>query len=257
MKTDHLRYDEVLVNFQSAPVVPAPYAYFYTMRLSPAEPEGIRVDFDMKYIDREELDEDEIIGEGFTLDDDFSWQGTLPAVWVPQLNALLTDSQYLEEAEENELEEFIEVQRTRQGQSDKGSPVDKETWSYSQQELMQAIFEAAGREKAFEMEYLRRENGQETTMELNASFVRKNFTLSLNRQSPRQLPWEQLEEVMATVFKADFLAEMASETRPAQAGTFLSVGDGLWYELGEAVVNPAPRSKVLHQIESLFKKLER
>ncbi|HEV7349551.1 hypothetical protein [Telluribacter sp.] len=257
MKTEDLRYDEVLIKYQTAPVVPAPYSYYYTMRLTPAESESINVQFDMVYLDRDELDEDEIIGEGFSLNDDFSWQGNLPHIWVAELNSTLTYSQYVEEAEENELEEFIEVQWSQEGETEKGSPVDKESWSYFLQELMQAIFEASGREKTFEMEYLRIEKGEETWMGFNASFITKTFTINNNKNTTQQLDWEQLEEVMGTVFKAEFVADEAMENRPSEPGTYLSVGDGLWYQLGASVLNPTPKSKVLPQIENLFERLER
>ncbi|GAB3181613.1 hypothetical protein [Telluribacter humicola] len=257
MRTEHLRYDEVLINYQTAPVVPAPYAYYYTMRITPAEGGGIQLQFDMKYLDREELDEDEIIGEGFTLNDDFSWQGNLPQVWVSELNSILTHSQYVQEAEENELEEFIEVVMTQQGDAESGSPEDKETWAYFLQELMQAIFEAAGRENQFEMEYLRINSQKETSISLNASFVNKTFSIQLDKQPREQMDWKKLEEVMGTVFKAEFMSDQATETRPTHEGTYITTGDGLWYKLGEAVLNPTPKSKVLPQIENLFDKLER
>ncbi|WP_247235127.1 hypothetical protein [Telluribacter sp. SYSU D00476] len=257
MRTEHLRYNEVLINYQTAPVVPAPYSYYYTMRITPADGAGVHVQFDMKYLDREELDEDEIIGEGFTLNDDFSWQGDLPQVWATELNSILTHSQYVEEAEDNELEEFIEVVLTQQGDAESGSPEDKETWAYFLQELMQAIYEAAGREKQFEMEYLRISNKKETCISLNASFVNKTFSVQLDKQPREQLAWKKLEDVMGTVFKAEFVPDQAYESRPNQDGVYLTTGDGLWYKLGESVLNPTPKSKVLTQIENLFDKLER
>ncbi|HWV33270.1 MAG TPA: hypothetical protein VN038_26610, partial [Dyadobacter sp.] len=75
---------QYIIRFQTAPVVPAPFAHFYTLKMDIQSAEDLRVDFDIVYNDREELTEDEIFDEGFSTDDDYKWKGSLPAVWISE-----------------------------------------------------------------------------------------------------------------------------------------------------------------------------
>ena len=131
-------------------------------------------------------------------------------------------------------------------------PVDKERWAYYVQEFMQAIFEISGRENPFELTYLDLDGPVESTLNLSASFADKTFTMSKNNASAQNLEWKQLQYVMDTVYKAGFMEELAVEKKPSKKGKYLSAGDGLWYQLGVAVVETTAKSKDLAKIESLF-----
>ena len=53
---------QYIIRFQTAPVVPAPFAHFYTLKMDIQSAQDLRVDFDIVYNDREELTEDELVG---------------------------------------------------------------------------------------------------------------------------------------------------------------------------------------------------
>ncbi|WP_353719545.1 hypothetical protein [Dyadobacter sp. 676] len=248
---------QYIVRYQTAPVVPAPFAHFYTLKLDIQSAQDLRVDFDIVYNDREELTDDEIYDEGFSKDDDYKWKGNLPAIWIEEFREILAGSKTIRKREESEYEDFIEIELDENDKRVTIYPVDKERWSYFLQEMMQAIFETGGREKPFELTYLDIDSDGKTTIDLKASFSKKEFTLSKNAGAPRKLDWNQLQKIMDTVYKAEFVADNASETRPAKRGKYITAGDGLWYQLGVAVLETTSKSKDLAKIEALFHALSK
>ncbi|ACT92463.1 hypothetical protein [Dyadobacter fermentans] len=246
---------QYIVRYQTAPVVPAPFAHFYTLKLDIQSEQDLRVDFDILYNDREELSDDEIYDEGFSKDDDYKWKGALPAVWINEFKEIFESSKTIRKREESEYEDFIEIELEENGKYVTIYPVDKERWSYFLQEMMQAIFETGGREKPFELTYLEIDSEGKTTIDLKASFGKKEFTLSKNAGATRKLHWDQLQKIMDTVYKAEFVADNATETRPTKRGKYLTAGDGLWYQMGVAVLETTSKSKDLAKIEALFNTL--
>lgn len=247
---------EIIIKYQTAAIVPAPYAYYYTVKSIGSDTGGLIVDFVLNYLDRDSLTEEEILDEGFTMTDDLSWRGELPMVWARELKILLNNSHLVDESDESELEEFIGIEKPAEEKDVLFFPAKKKAWSYFLQELMQAVFEAAGREKAFELDYLQIKGGKETPMKLKASFISKLFTIHSGKEM-KVLEWKFLEDCMKIIFQADFVTELASETHPKSDGLYLSPGDGFWYKSGESLQNPSPRSKVLTEIESFFANLKR
>ncbi len=246
-----------IIRFQTAGVVPAPYANFQTIKLNLISEDDLSLDFSIKYTDREDLDEDEIIDEGFTLDDDFSWKGAVPANWIKEFNAIYSTSKIIRQREEKEFEDFVEIEIEEDDKRVTVYPVDKERWVYFLQEFMQAILETSGRELPFELTYLDYDAEPKSEVALKASFADKTFTMSQNGGPLKQLDWGFLQKVMDTVYRAEFIYDNASEKKPTKKGKYLYIGDQLWYELGVAVVETTAKSKDLQMIESLFSKLVR
>lgn len=248
---------QYIIRYQTAPVVPAPFAHFYTLKMDIQSARDLFVDFDIVYNDREELSEDEIFDEGFSTDDDYKWKGNVPAVWISEFQEILQTSKIIRKREESEYEDFIEIELDENDKRVTIYPVDKERWSYFLQEMMQAIFETGGREKPFELTYLDIYNDGKTTIDLKASFGKKEFTLSKNAEPPRKLQWEQLQKIMDTIYKAEFVPDNATDTRPTKRGKYITAGDGLWYKMGEAILETTSKSKDLAKIEALFNALSK
>jgi hypothetical protein len=53
------------------------------------------------------------------------------------------------------------------------------------------------------------------------------------------------------------VADNASESRPTKRGKYLTAGDGLWYQMGVAVLETTSKSKDLAKIEALFNTLSK
>jgi hypothetical protein len=62
---------------------------------------------------------------------------------------------------------------------------------------------------------------------------------------------------MDTVYKAEFVPDNASESKPTKRGKYITAGDGLWYQLGVAVLESTSKSKDLPKIEALFNALSK
>jgi len=244
-----------IIRYQSAPVVPAPFSHFSTVKLDIASKTDLRVDFSIVYTNREGMDEDDILDEGFSLDDDFAWKGAVPAIWIAEFQNILATSKIIRQREEKEFEDFIEIEIEENEKVVTIYPVDKERWSYFLQEFTQAFFEASGKEKPFELSFLNIDTAKSELLELKASFANKSFTLTNDGKAVKKLEWAQLQKVMDTVYKAEFIADNASESKPKKAGKYINAGDGLWYQMGLAIVEPTGKSKELVKIESLFQSL--
>ncbi|QRQ99922.1 hypothetical protein [Dyadobacter sandarakinus] len=243
---------EYTIRFQTAPITPAPFSHFYTLRLDVRSAIELWVDFGITYTERDEMSEEDLIDEGFTANDDYHWSGKVPPVWINEFGEIFGSSKMIRKREEVEYEDFIEIELEENNKNVTIYPVDKERWTYFLQEFMQAIFEASGKEKPFEMTYLEIGDGQPFTLDLKASFATKMLTLSKLGEKPQQLDWPKLQKIMDTVYRADFLADMAARSRPNKPGKYITAGDGLWYQLGVSIVESAPKSKDLPKIDALF-----
>ncbi|WP_031528035.1 hypothetical protein [Dyadobacter crusticola] len=244
-----------IIRFETAPVVPAPFSHYYALKLNLVSETKLDVDFELRYTDRDEISEDEIYDEGFTTEDDYKWRGNVPVIWLKEFEEIFTSSKTIRKREENEYEDFVEIELEENEKRVTIYPVDKERWSYFLQEMMQAIFEASGREKPFELTYLEIDGDQKSRIDLKASFANKTFTVSKDGGTARQLEWDQLQKIMDTVYRAEFVADNASESKPSKRGKYLTAGDGLWYQMGVAVLETTSKSKDLEKIEALFSTL--
>ncbi|MPR36477.1 hypothetical protein [Salmonirosea aquatica] len=248
-------WKSIRIKFQTAAGLPAPYSYFYTLQLT-FEGKKLGIDLELHYLDRDELDEEMILEEGFSLNDDYSWVSTLPQTWQTELTTMMDKLVPMtsEEVGENENYLVVEIQ-LRTDKVAVFTPNDRPAWDYFQQELIQAIYEASGKERAFEMEYLEIEARNELRIQVDASFVNRNFSVKINDAPASSLNWKWTKEVMETVFKADFLPVQNPDEEPRFSGKYLAVGDGVWYEFNETLVEPTPKSKVLPKIVLLMDQL--
>ena len=248
-------WKSIRIKFQTPAVLPAPYSYFYTLDVT-SEEAGLGVSLALQYLDRDELDEEMILEEGFSLDDDFGWEGILPSIWRTELIRMLEklDPDQTDQIGEQDNYLVIEINDSN-GTVDNFIPNDRQEWDYFQQELIQAIYEAAGKERSFDMEYWEIEGKNQLKIHIIASFAHREFSISINGKEPVSLNWRWTKKVMETVFKADFLPSQTPEEIPRFSGKYLTVGDGVWYEFDESIVEPSPKSKVLPQIIKLMDQL--
>lgn len=227
------------IRFQSAGMIPAPYTHFYELTARPAAGlTGLQVDFSITYTDREELDEEDLIGEGFTLTDDFAWSGQLGAAWVPVVHKITSDTKLepFDETRLGEKDDFLEVTiDTGFDDPEVGTPADAESFQYAIQELIQAIYEASGREKPFELSYLSYQRSGDSEVHLQAQFATRTvllITVQNREEQNRTLPWEQLRTLMSVVFAHDYIPGEGTPKPPKRDGHYLDVGGDEWYDIG-------------------------
>ncbi len=227
------------IRYQTARSLPAPYAYFYTLTLTLLVGE-LGVDLALVYHDREDMDEEELLADGFTPDDDLAWTGRLPQAWR-QTMLTLADKARLKPVAEDQLsedDEFWSVRiETPNAPTRQGRPQHTDDWQYVVQELIQAIYERAGRERPFELTYLKiRSSAEVLETRLTASFASRTvqvFTSHNKEERTRTLPWSTLQRVMGAVYAPDYDPEKARPKRPKEAGHWLSLGTDEWYNISD------------------------
>ncbi len=236
-----MSFNTLQIRYQTAAIMPGPFAHFYTLTLTPTPQQTLQTAITIDYPDREELDDEDIIGEGFTLDDNFAWQGTLPQTWLDAVTPLAANPKLkpLHEDELGENDDFFDITLEATGKPEQsGTPVDRDAWQYLAQELIQATYEAAGRELPFELIYL--DNTQVSTGELRltASFAQRTLTVETRSgngapSQSRMLPWGELQRIMSRVYSAEYNPDEALLNRPKQDGRFLNMGNDEWYNISD------------------------
>ncbi|MBD2701987.1 hypothetical protein IC229_15160 [Spirosoma sp. BT702] len=235
-----MSFQRLQIRYQTARSLPAPYAYFYTLSLTSAGASGLQVELAITYPDREDIDDDELIAEGFTRDDDFSWSGQLPKVWLETVAALVTKTRLrpLNEDELGEDDDFWEITVDTQGkEQQKGAPANADQWQYLVQELIQAAYEVIGREHPFHLTYLDLNSRRsDTKLDLTASFVDRNVRIVSNlngQERSKTMPWATLQKLMGQVYEHDYDPEEALLKRPKRDGQWLNLGGEEWYDISD------------------------
>ena len=220
------------IRYQTARSLPAPYAYFYTLtaKLTGSE---VQIDLAITYPDRDDIDDDELMAEGFTRNDDFSWSGRLPNAWLRAFGDV-ADKTRLQPVDEEQLGEDDDFWDISLDGSQAGKPTNADDWQYLIQELIQATYEADKRERPFELTFLD-SRGPGRELVLTASFVDRTVIIRdrSHRDGARTLPWSTLQRVMSTVYSVDFDPDTTLDRRPKTTGQWLNLGTDDWYEVGK------------------------
>ncbi len=246
------------IRFETASAVPPPYAHFYQVQAS-FNHDQLRIDYQLRYLDRDDLSEEEIIGEGFTTNDDVSWQGTLPAVWATEMRQLLEKTKLIDRPAD-EVEAFFElVLVPENGQSQQGEPINRVQWEYTAQELIQAIYETTSREMPLELQYKRiSPQGDFRRLSLTLRFSTRRVEITQETpagKTQREVAWDQLKDLLRTMYMPDYYPENALAKEPGKPGVFIENGEGVWYEFEVSVRNPSRKRDVLGEIQQAFEEL--
>ncbi|MFD2571874.1 hypothetical protein ACFSUS_14615 [Spirosoma soli] len=233
-----MSFKHLQIRYQTARSLPAPYAYFYTLTARPTANGSLDVNFSITFPDRDDIDDDELIAEGYTRDDDFQWSGRLPNAWQKALTEL-TDKTRLSSLVEEELDEeeaFLELTiELPNGQKQQGTPRSRDDWDYLVQELMQAAYEAGGREAPFELTYLDfNVRPDSLTLNVSASFTERAVQIERiqgRNERRKTLPWSELQRIMSFVYEHDYDPDSAQLKRPKQTGQWLNLGSEEWYDV--------------------------
>ncbi|AUD02866.1 hypothetical protein [Spirosoma pollinicola] len=235
-----MSFKSLQIRYQTARSLPAPYSYFYTLTINTVAANAIQVDLAITYPGRDDIDDDELIAEGYTRDDDYAWSGRLPKAWWESLAALVRKTR-LQPVVEDEIEEdddfWAITIEAENGNKTTGQPAKAEDWQYLMQELIQATYEAMGSERPFELIYLDLNNQQgELELHLTASFVERTVkitTLESRREQSKLISWSSLQHVMSQVYNYDYDPDDAMLKRPKRDGQWLNMGTEEWYEISD------------------------
>lgn len=233
-----MSFSSLQIRYQTARSLPAPYAYFLTLTARPSSDRTVGIDLAITYPDRDDIADDELIAEGYTRDDDYSWEGQLPEAWLMSLTDLIAKIR-LQPSNEDDLgddDDFWDVAISTSNGNRHGSPQQTDEWQYLLQELIQATYEVSGRERPFELTYLHGSSMDEVEVQVTASFAKRSVTvlrIQNRQQSSQTMPWETLQKLMSQVYAHEFNPDEAQTKRPDRVGHWLKLGPAEWYNINK------------------------
>ena len=235
------------IRFLTADIIPAPFCHEILAHFT-IEPTCLQTSFQMVYTEREDMEDDEIYDEGFTLNDDFEWKGTLNPKWSDQLLKLWEKTaKTIAKKTNTENENYLEIEVN---DDFNGRPVDASDWEYLLHELIQAVFETAGKEKFLQIMY-RKVSEDKTVYDqtLNIYFKSRKAEVKINQEhTPKIILWEDAQKLVSYLFIGEFMTDVATKKAPTYTGEFINIGDGLWYEFGKSLTNPHGNKKYLGEL---------
>jgi hypothetical protein len=96
--------------FQTAESIPPPYANQVEIDSKP-NGENVHVKFRQTYLQRDEMEEEDILDEGFSLDDDIEWEGELNEAWKAEFQKVAESTkEYTETSNTAHDEISVEVE---------------------------------------------------------------------------------------------------------------------------------------------------
>ena len=225
--------------------VPPPFSFEIKALL--AKNATLDVEFQLKYTDRDDLEEDEILDEGFSGDDDIEWKGSLPGVWINSLNALLNNSSWTKKINphsQSKLTVFLDG-------IGQGHPSQADKWEYWMQELQQACMEAGKIEQPLEIDYVKGSK----KMVVKASFVSREASLqdySASLPDTKTLEWNNLRKLLKHIYLAEFMPEESVKKPDDKGDPFLHLGGGQWYNLEKANLYLLKKNDWLEKLDTLL-----
>ncbi len=260
LHTSHLKMFLEIFS-QTPPEVPPPYAHAYKISLSKSNSKEnkniveLKVNFEIEYIFRDGLSNEEILAEGFSENDDYRWEGVLPTVWLTEIEDFLVKTSYQHEIL-NDL--YLKIN------DDKKTPENLEEWQYFVQELVQAIYEKAAHSLPLLIRLRTVETGKNAdknapkngiTLALEPSFVERKVIASLkkNKEKHQVIPisWEHFGLTLQKIYQLEYIEDKAREEEPQKNGFFIDNGQGFWYEEGKSFAGDI---KIINEVKLFLNK---
>jgi hypothetical protein len=248
--SEYHSFTSLIISFDTGPV-PPPFCHKYSIAISRGEI-GLKGALNLEYYDRDEITEEEVFDEGFSLDDDFQWEGALPGLWEDELKSKLSGTNWTKKIDADDGSS-LSVKISESGKSELLYPADRRVWEVFAQDIIQAIFELGEKELPLQIEYLHvGHKNQKQGLSLNYSFAQREATV-LNTNSDRKtIDWKEGQKLMQYIYFFDFMPEGASDKIPNDPGDYINPGDGLWYALGDELQGhlAIKKSKLIETLKS-------
>lgn len=226
--------------------LPAPFSYTKKLKINPSA-SGLHTEYALEYTDREDFSKEELEDEGFSGDDNESWNGILHMNWLDTLTHL-TDVKRGEKASSaNECIVHLDgVLFDTYGNENK--------WDYFIQEITQAIYETATWEDALTIRYCKKESNKAPIQKLRITFSDRSAMLNPDDKSAKSIEWNQIQQLLKLYYLQEFKEGEHSNKIPNQAGIYSDPSDGFWYEIknSSANLNKGQREKLVHVLDEIF-----
>ncbi len=223
------------LKYQTADNIPAPYAHAIEIGGS-IDPTELSISFELTYLGREGISEEELLSEGFSLEDDFKWTGSLPAIWSDILFGSLKSSKPLKISHIEAHQDYWQIDF----EDNSFYPQNHADLKYLLEELQQAVLEKAGREAPLQIACLHIQSQEMKEIHISASFVSRLLKLQRinwlnNEKTEKILHWNELNFILKNTFSGDFDPEFALTKKPTHQGLFVNIGEEIWYEVGKSL----------------------
>ncbi len=249
LKTEDLSRLEI--EFDSG-VIPPPYSHIFKLKISFGK-HFLDTQLDMVYTEREEISEDEIINEGFSMDDDYHFQGEIPKVWEIPIKDLYTRSRWSNKKLDDEGGIKL-LSKDLHGQIVRTIPLNQEDWQFFAQDYIQAIYEITKKEAPLTIKYIIKEKDLVTNISLTVLFSIRKIEAEINGNS-KEVDWKETKELLSFIFLPDYDYGIATESKPNQNGHFIECGDGFWHNMEKGVLNIDDSFDAIGRIKKGFLKL--
>ncbi|WP_186758437.1 hypothetical protein [Echinicola salinicaeni] len=250
LKTDDIKRLEI--DFNSG-VVPPPFSHVFKIKLG-FEKDFINTQFNILYTDREELSEEEIIAEGFNIDDDFDFIGEVAPIWEQPFKELYANSKWSNKKDLDDNGGIKIFAKDIHGKIARSIPSNQDEWHMLSQEYIQAIFEITKKEAPLTIRY--RKVTKENTLDytLTVKFSVRKVIVEINNEL-KEMDWEESRELLSNIYLPDYDYEIASESTPKKRGEYIDCGDGLWHKFGKGVSNLDDSFDAISLIQKGFENL--
>jgi hypothetical protein len=248
----HLEADSTITFEYNTGPIPPPFCHKYKIVVSKNEPDKYKIDLNLNYYDREEITEDEIYDEGFTMDDDYSWKGDLPLVWGQEIEEKINSGNWKKKPSRTTNGSEFTIKIVQDKQSEILQPASIRVWEMFVQEIIQAVFELSKREAPLQISFI---SGNSTSQKTDFifSFANRNAVRESPQQGKNSMDWIEGQKLLKYIFAFDYLPENGFEKSPAEKSNYISPGDGLWYKLAP---NAHTNEDTIVQIERLIETLK-
>ena len=243
---------KVIFNYESSQM-PPPFSHKYRIELD-LENKDPFVNIYLKYTDRDELSEDEIMDEGYTLNDDFEWKGILPQLWKEAVLAKINQSNFIKNKQPSSGHiPFLELTLVHSNENTQHLiPAEEKTWEPFLQEIIQAGFEKAGKEKPLLIRFVSIVNKKTTLKELVLSFADRNLLINIGdgnaNHLEKKLSWQSGQKLMKNIYILEYPVEKGIHKFPSTEGNYIDMGDGIWYDLDKDVDSPTNRKDLVKEL---------
>jgi len=170
---------------------PPPYAMAFTLNVDLSD--KVLVEINIEYLDREEIDEMEIEAEGFTLDDNFNWKGTIGDSWSKSIKNYFDGVKVNRHSKD--IQHWLYGKVINNNATKEGHLNDPENQLPFLQQIIQACFEKSQRELPLQLKLKLIESGSKEQLSINASFEQRTFKINDSLS-----PWENLETFMSLLY---------------------------------------------------------
>ena len=249
---DFFKHDFKLF-YESPSDIPAPYHFEALFEFKSFENDKLELSLHVQYVEREDFSSEELITEGLSVEDKFEWSGDLPIIWKNRL--ALSFSKYKSgSCDPKDAEPFIAIEAAN------SSTYVTRFLDFEEnliQELMQAIYEVAGKEYPLFLGFqFKDENDTWNKYQGEMSFANLNFTYSNSSGQVETISdWDKLQDIVNTVFIAEFITDKALEDLKKSTSFAVFPGDGFWYIAGDSLRKPSGNTNYFDILEMKLREL--